>query len=195
MTRGRAVLVVLVLGVAGFGLSALPWASAPLDTVLTDDSVRISGGGASPAISAASLAVLATGLAVALGGRWVVRLCAAALVVLGGVLGSAAVSFVLDPRPRLLSAAGEASGVREIAGAPTLTPWPYVTALLGVLVVAAAVPVLRVPTTATPGRRFERPAGPAAAGPGAPRADGRVQAMDDWDALGRGEDPTAPERG
>lgn len=196
LTRSRVVLVVLVLGVIGFGLSALPWGSASVPTVLAEQTVTVSGGEAAPATTAASLAVLATGLAVAIGGRWVARLCALALLLLGGLLGASAGDFLVDPEPRLLTAAAQLSGVREIVGEPATTPWPYLTVVLGVGVVAAAVLVLRVPTTTAPGRRFER-AGEG--GPVTPRTaeqthrDERVRAMDDWDALGRGEDPSTGE--
>ncbi len=113
------------------------------------------------------------------------------LVVLGGALGAAAVGFLSDPRPRLEAAAAQVTGVRDVVGEAQLTPWPYVTVALGVLVVATAVLVLRIPA-ASAGRRFERSAAPDAAQPDDDR-DERVRAMDDWDALGRGEDPTSPD--
>lgn len=194
VTRGRAVVVVLLLGVVGFGLSALPWGSAAVATVLAEQTVSVSGAAAAPVTTAVSLAVLATGLAVAISGRWVARLCAVVLVALGGLLTAASVGFLLDPEPRLLAAAAAVTGVRELAGDLALTVWPYVTAVLGLLVAASAVLVLRIPTTAA-GRRFERAEGVSApdTAPG-PAKDDRVQAMDDWDALQRGEDPTATEQ-
>lgn len=221
MSRGRVVVVLLVLGALAFALSVLPWVSAQVPTVLAERTITVSGGGAAPATTAAALAVLATALAVALGGRWVLRLCALAVAGLGALLAASAVGVVLDPLPPVLTAAAAAAGVRDITGDPSLTVWPYLTAGLGLLVAAAAVLVLRVPTTtAPPGRRFERgplPAAPSqggtappapadatvtdtsAADPGPPGGeaptarDERVRAMDDWDALGRGEDPSAPE--
>ncbi|QDB79167.1 hypothetical protein FE251_07110 [Georgenia wutianyii] len=192
MSRGRVVLAVLVLGVLGFALSALTWGSTEVPTVLAQRTVTVSGGDASPVTTAASLAVLATGLALALGGRWVTRVCAGALVVLGGALGAAAIGFLRDPRPRLETAAAQVSGVRETLGTPEVTAWPYLTIALGALVAAAAVLVVRIPTVQA-GRRFERTAGQDAAGD--PERDERVRAMDDWDALGRGEDPTARDHG
>ncbi|WP_413450154.1 Trp biosynthesis-associated membrane protein [Georgenia phoenicis] len=192
-SRGRVVVLVLVLGAVAFGLSVLTWASAPVPTVLAERTVTVTGGDAAPATTAAGLAVLATALALALGGRWVSRLCAVALVALGALLAASAVGFLLDPQPPLLAAAATVSGVREISAAPSVTPWPYLAVLVGVLVAACSVLVLRMPTTAG-GRRFERP---AAAGERpvtlADAPDERVRAMDDWDALGRGEDPTEPE--
>jgi len=187
LSRGRAVVLLLVLGVVAMGLSLLPWARATVPTVLGEQTVTVAGSDAAPATTAAGLALLATGLALALGGRWVIRLAAAAAAALGLVLGGSALQVLLDPEPRVLSAAGEASGVRQIAGSVSITPWPYLVLVLGALVLVAAVLVARVPVTAA-SRRFERPSAPSA-------PTGRVRAMDDWDALGRGEDPTEREPG
>ncbi|MCM3659842.1 Trp biosynthesis-associated membrane protein [Georgenia satyanarayanai] len=197
VSRGRAVVVVLVLGAVTFGLSLLPWASATVPTVIAEQTVTVTGGDAAPATTATGLAVLATALAVALGGRWVSRLCAVALLALGALLAAAAVGFLLDPRPPLLAAAAAVSGVREISAEPSTTLWPWLAVAAGVLVAASAVLVLRAARTATAGgRRFER--APAVGErprptPDAEARDERVRAMDDWDALGRGEDPTEPE--
>ena len=186
------VLVVLVLGVLTFGVGTLPWARATVPTVLADRAIAVSGGQAAPAVTAVGLAILATGLAVAIGGRWVTRLGAAALVALGVLLVGSVVTFLLDPRPRTLTAAADVSGVREIVGEPSLTPWPFLAVVVGVLVVLAAVLTARVPV-ATATRRYERAANTASTPPAT--QDDRARAMDDWDALGRGEDPSTPDDG
>ncbi len=183
-SRGRAVVLLLVLGAAAIGLSLLPWARATVPTVLGEQAVSVTGGQAAPATTAAGLALLATGLALALGGRWVIRLAAVAVGALGLVLGGAAAQVLLDPEPRVLTAAGQVAGVRQISGAVSLTPWPALTLALAAAVLVTAVLVARVPAT-TADRRFERTE-PAGQSP----PTGRARAMDDWDALGRGEDPT-----
>ncbi|HLV05499.1 Trp biosynthesis-associated membrane protein [uncultured Georgenia sp.] len=191
VTRGRVVLAVLVLGALGVGASALPWASVTVPTVLGQSTVSASGSEMQPVTTAASVAVLAAGLAVSLGGRWVVRVGAAAVALLGLLLAVTTVGFLRDPVPPLRGVAAQATGVAEITGAPSLTVWPYLTAALGVAVAVAGVLATRITTTPA-GRRFER-AGGAPSAQTAP--DARVQAMDDWDALGRGEDPSAPDHG
>ena len=196
MTRGRAVLVLLVLGVAGFGLAALPWLNLTVPTVIARQEVGVSGSTAVPVISAASLAVLAAALAVAIGGTWVRRIAGAALIVLGLLVSATTVRLLIDPEPVARSAASAVSGVAQIDGGITVTPWPYLTVVLGVLVAAGGVVVLTARSWTSPVRRYERGgrAGAPAAAP-APAAEPRVQAMDDWDALGRGEDPTEPDQG
>lgn len=192
LNRGRAVVLVLAAGAATMGLSMLTWARAAVPTVLGEQTVSVTGGEAAPATTGAGLALLATGLALSLGGRWVIRLAAVAVGALGLVLGGSAAQVLLDPEPRVLNVAGEVAGVRQLSGTVSITPWPYLALALAVLVLLAAVLVARVPVTAA-SRRFERAdaAGPAQTAP----PTGRVRAMDDWDALGRGEDPTDSEPG
>ncbi|MEE6280833.1 Trp biosynthesis-associated membrane protein [Georgenia sp. MJ170] len=201
MTRGRAVLALLVLGVVGFGLAALPWLELTVPTVIARQEVGVSGSTAVPVIGAASLAVLAAALAVAIGGTWVRRIAGVALVILGLLVAATTVRLLIDPEPVARAAASAVSGVAQIEGDITVTPWPYLTVVLGVIVAAGGVLVLAARSWASPVRRYERgsaagtpaPAGTAAAP--TPAAEPRVQAMDDWDALGRGEDPTAPDQG
>lgn len=192
LNRGRAVVLVLAAGAVTMGLSLLPWARATVPTVLGEQTVSVTGGEAAPATAAAGLALLATGLALALGGRWVTRLAAVAVGALGLVLGGSAAQLLLDPEPRVLGVAGEVAGVRQISGTVSITPWPYLALVLAALVLLVAVQVARVPATAA-SRRFERTAAAEPAQPAPPT--GRVRAMDDWDALGRGEDPTDHEPG
>lgn len=193
MTRGRTVMALLALGVAGFGLAALPWLKLTVPTVIAQQDVDVSGTTAAPAVGAASLAVLAVALAVAIGGTWVRRIAGVALVGLGLLLAVTTVQLLLDPEPAALAAAGTVSGVSRIVGDPSLTPWPYVTVLLGVAVAAGGVLVLTARSWATAARRYERAT--AAPTPDTSATAPRVRAMDDWDALGRGEDPTAPDHG
>lgn len=197
LTRGRSVLLALPLAGLLLAVGWAPWASAPVATVLGAETVSVSGGEALPGVLGAALVVGAAALALGIGRR--------AGAVLGGValLGAAVVAtgsiagFLRDPERPLRAAAGEVSSVPELAGPAQVTAWPslalalaVLTALTGVLVVLAAPH-----WTTTAGRRFERqPSGAARRGPvsEASRAsDDRTRAMDDWDALARGEDPTA----
>lgn len=193
LTRGRVVVAVLVLGALALGASALPWASVAVPTVLGDSTVTVAGAELEPVTTAASVVVLAAGLAISFGGRWVGRLAAFAVALFGGLIATMTVNFLRDPLWPLRRAAAQVGGVPEIVGEPTFTVWPYVTVVLGAALVGAAVLAFRLPTTVT-GRRFERP-GAAAPRPPRDERDARAQAMDDWDALGRGEDPSTPEQG
>ncbi|MBK5249271.1 MAG: Trp biosynthesis-associated membrane protein [Actinomycetales bacterium] len=199
LTRGRAVVLVLLVGVALLGSTLGTWVSAPVSTAIAADVVRVPGSDAAPVIPSAGLVVLAAGLAIGLSGR-VVRILAAVAVALGGALSAfAAVELVRHPVRVAESAAGDVTGVRALDGVVSLTPWPYVAIVLGLVALAlgVALPFL-MGRWALVGRRYEREPGAAADGGGAP-SPGRsvagsrvehVRAMDDWDALSRGEDPT-----
>jgi hypothetical protein len=202
--RTAAVAVLVVLGGALLATSAAPWLLVPVSTAIAEATVSVPGSAAVPAVPASALVVLAGGLAVAIAGR-VARVVAAVVVAGAGLLAAvAAVRFVADPAAAALAASAEATGLRELAGAPSVTPWPVVTAGLGGLAALAAVTVAlgsRRWASGAGGRRFERaaPDGGASsgetaragsAGTEAEPADVRTRAMDDWDALSRGEDPT-----
>lgn len=203
MTRGRLVLALLVLGVAGFGLAALPWLQLTVPTVIARQDVDVAGTTAVPVVGPLSLAVLAAALAVAIGATWARRVAGVVLVVLGALMAAMTVRLLLDTEPTAITAALAVSGVPQIDGEVTVTPWPYLTVLLGVVVAVGGVLALLVRPPATAGRRYERgPATGAAGTAGAPAPatgtaaeEPRVRAMDDWDALGRGEDPTDPDHG
>ena len=90
----------------------------------------------------------------------------------------------------------------ELPGQPTgtdavarLTAWPVLTALGGgLLLLAGALTVARGRSWAALGQRYEAPAGAAAASgsaPALPRTDGPLGDRGLWEALDRGEDPTA----
>lgn len=196
MTRGRLVLSLLLLGVAGIGVGALPWLRITVPTVIARQDVDVSGTDAVPVLTAVCLAVLAAGLATAIGGVWLRRVAGVAAVVLGVLVAASSIALLLDPEPAALTVAGEVSGVAQIEGAVATTPWPYVAIVLGLAIAAAGVLVTLSRASSAASRRFERDAAAAAPGPEARgQADPRVQAMDDWDALGRGEDPTAGSAG
>jgi hypothetical protein len=155
--------------------------------VVGREDVAVSGTAAAPAVPAAALVVGAAALALGLGRRVAAALGGLVLVAAAVMVISAVVGFLADPEPALLGAAADLTGVRELAGDAAVTVWPWVTATLGVGV--AAVGALAVVSSSgwqRAGRRFERDDTPR------PATDPRTRAMDDWDALGRGEDPTQP---
>ncbi|MPV38959.1 Trp biosynthesis-associated membrane protein, partial [Georgenia subflava] len=133
-------------------------------------------------------------LAAALGRRIGAVLAGLVLVGAAALVAASTVGFLSDPAAPVRSAAAELSGVPELDGAATTTPWPALAIVLAVaLLVLGVVTLVASRRWQAAGRRFERdtPApGPRSA---ASRAtDDRTRAMDDWDALGRGEDPSQP---
>lgn len=204
--RHHAVWAGLLLSVLALGLTAARWAFAPVAGVLEEQVVAVTGVSVAPALTGlAALAVAAT-LLLALAGPVLARISGVVLAVAG--LGLALVPPLADPRAALESAAADTVGTPELAGdvATTLAPWGVTLTGAALAVLGLAV-ALRAGTWPRVGRRFERSAAPtipaaesgaATAVPGAAtsadvaRAD-RERALDAWEALERGEDPTAPE--
>jgi hypothetical protein len=191
--RGRAVLIVVVLGLALFGLTLPAWAHGVAPTTVGTEAVTVGGADAAPGVASAGLVVLVAGLVLGLAGA-LARVLAVVGVIAGGALAAVSAGlFLADPERSMLRAAAEATGVRRLEGGVTVAPWPTVALVVGVLAVVTgvALPFL-AGSWQRVGRRYERGAGAASAQPGrqAPRTS-RGRAMDDWDALSRGDDPSS----
>ncbi|GAA4422307.1 hypothetical protein GCM10023169_16500 [Georgenia halophila] len=198
--RSRVVLAALALGALLLAAGSATWASGQVLTVLGEQDVAVSGTTAAPGLVAAALVVAAAALAVAIGRRVGAALGGLAMVGAASVVVAVVTGFLSDPAAPLRASAAEVSGVPRLAGTVTVGVWPYVTLALAVLAAAAGVlAVVAGRTWGGAGRRFERPAagvGSAGARSAVGRAgDARTRAMDDWDALGRGEDPTQDAEG
>ncbi len=201
LTRSRLVLSVLALAALLAGSGSPAWARAHVTTVLGPEPVSVSGTTAAPALAATALVAGAAGLAVALGRR--VGALLGGLALLGSAVAVVAVvsGFLSDPATPVRRAAGEISGVPELTGAVDVTSWPYLTFVLAAALALAGVGIIALSGRwSATGRRFERarpvPEELARGGAAQPSSlaretDERHRSMDDWDALGRGEDPTA----
>lgn len=182
MTRARSVGLVLVLAAVLGALTAAPWVVATARTVLEPTLVVIvAGGHAAPAVGAAALVVGAAGLALALAGR-VGRVLAAGAVVVVGVLAClAAASVIADPHAVALAAAPVSTGGAAQVDSARATAAVWSVVVVSALTVGAGAWVARSARTwPATSRRHE----PVAADP-APDDRGL------WDAMSRGEDPTA----
>lgn len=194
MTRFRLARVPAMLTLAGLGValllvSLLPWLSGTQTTPTGVLPVRPNGLAALPAVPSVAVVIALAGIALGLAGR-VLRVLAALGAALVGALGGVAVLGLLrEPDAALLTAAGEITGVAAIDGDAALTPWPVLALILclATVLVGLALPFV-IGDWSRVGRRYER--GPQAAASRAPRTTARGRAMDDWDALSRGEDPT-----
>lgn len=193
-SRGRWVLIVLVLAAAAGASSAGPWVRWWGTNALGDFAVTVSGATAAPVVPATALVLAAAGAAVALAGRigrWVV----VAVVALGGLaLAGASGAVLVDPWNHVRDAVAAATGVDHVSDQAEATAWPWVAVVVGLLVVLAAVGLARGSAAwSAPDRRHEIDgAGPGerpARSPEAP-AGGAPDERDDWDALTRGSDPS-----
>ncbi|MFS0867384.1 Trp biosynthesis-associated membrane protein [Microbacterium sp. 179-B 1A2 NHS] len=189
--RTIAVLAVMAGGAIGIIGSTQPW----LDVTLRDGAqlaLAVPGASALPVLAPLSLAALALGLALTIVGR-VLRYAFAALglaLSLGLGVGAFRIAATrpVDAVAAEVTDATGLSGLDGIGGIVTsvsATPWPAVTGAASVLILAGSLLVLatahRWPGS---GRKYRQDAPPARA------ADGPRDAIDSWDGLSRGEDPT-----
>ncbi|MBI9114936.1 Trp biosynthesis-associated membrane protein [Sanguibacter suaedae] len=205
-TRRTAVLSGVLLGGAAL-LSAVPaWITTTSSTALGEEvSVTVTGTQAAPGVTAAALVVLAASLALGLvgrAGRWVVL----GSVALGGlVVAASAVLVVTDPQGPARSAVAEVTGVVGPVGEVDVGVAPFLTVVLGVLlVVLATAAALGAGRWDGRSRRYDAAPGVGAtpvaaessegavrsAGSREPAGDAVLDERDAWDALTHGDDPT-----
>ena len=156
--------------------------------LLPDRQVAVAGTDLAPGLRALGLVGFAGVLALA-ASRGRGRLLVGLVLLLTGVGALAVTARLLAAglgELALGTTAVRDAGPADGAGAdPTL--WPYVTALGGLLLALAGLLVmLRGPRWAGLGRRYDAPTAAPAPEPAAPVAE-----RDLWEALDRGEDPTA----
>jgi uncharacterized membrane protein (TIGR02234 family) len=187
-SRGRAVGTLVALGAAALGATVPVWVRTTVSTALEPDvAVEVAGTTAAPAVSAAALVVVAAGLVLAIAGRIARWLALAVAALAGALVAASAVAVLADPVPTATAGAADAAGVTDLTSPVALTPWPWLAAAVGVLVVVAAVlAALGAPAWAATSGRHER-ADVAGEKPARTEPD----AHDDWDALSRGTDPSA----
>jgi uncharacterized membrane protein (TIGR02234 family) len=194
--RSTSVLATLVAGAAGVIASTQTWVHLALTGGATSD-VAVPGATIVPVLAPLSLAVLALGAALSIVGR-VLRLVFGALTVLIAVVLGTLVAPLLFGVPasavapsitEVTGIAGDAA-VGDLIASMSTTVWPFVAALA--VAVLAATGVFVTVTGArwpTGGRKYE-----AAARRAARRtSDGPLDAVDSWDDLSRGDDPTTPQ--
>jgi hypothetical protein len=191
--RMIAVLTALLAGVIGIVSSTQTW----LDVTVTggvSDSLTVSGAAAIPVLAPLSLATMALGAALSIVGR-VLRYVFGALMLAIAVtllVLTARVAFA-HPVDAVAAAVTTATGIAgdAVAGlvvAIAATPWPVVTLLAWVLLLASGVfTVATAHRWRGSGRRYRTGGRRHAV-----REDQPLDAVDSWDDLTRGDDPTAP---
>ncbi|PJJ72266.1 tryptophan-associated transmembrane protein [Diaminobutyricimonas aerilata] len=169
------------------GLALLSWTQTWFEVALDDGAVTVAGDQAAPALAAFGLAGLALVAALALAGPFFRFVLGALQAVLAGCVLLSAGLALGAPVRTVAGAVTEQTGVAGTDAVLSLiasvqpTAWPAVTIAVGILGVLAG---LAVAATARrwPGqtRRFSR----------MESADAPRGAVDDWDALTGGDDPT-----
>jgi len=202
MTASRRIKPILILAViAASGLALLAWTQVWASVRLAADGdpqqvLDVTGTIAAPGLTALALAGLALAGALTIAGV-LIRIVLGLLEILLGVsvILSAALALT-DPIGASAAAVTTATGIagtdstRSAVSSAALTVWPYLALAAGILMVAVGV-VICVTARRWPGptKRYEttrfEPVTDAATGQTRPR-----DAVDDWDGLTRGDDPT-----
>jgi len=196
--RLLAVLTTLFVGALSLISSTQTWLIAVLDDGARHE-LMVTGAAAVPVLAPLSLAVMALGGALSIVGLVLRYAFGVLTVAIAGLIGFLSGQIVFTtPISAVASTVTAATG---ITGAETVdalvaevlpTAWPALTFVLALLLLAAGVFVLVTARRWTrTGRRYESDAAtPAEAGAEAP-ASRPFDAIDSWDDLSRGADPTA----
>ena len=190
--RARPIAVLGLLAAGGIGVLSATQTWLTATRIDGGAPIEVSGGAAMPLLSPLSLAVLALGAVLAIVGP-VLRRIVAVLAAAAGVLlawMTAPIAFA----PSLATAASTVTETTGLAGddaiagiVATLEPsaWP-VAALVGwlVLLLAALFALVTAGRWRAGGRRFRTDEH------GPHNDEGPIDAIDSWDDLSRGSDPT-----
>lgn len=189
--RGRSIAVLGFLAAGGAGVlsSTQTWLIAARHDAA--EPILVTGAQALPLLTSLSLAVLALAAVLAIVGpvlRYVLAALGAAIGILLGwstldLLVNRPLSAVAATVTELTGLAGDAA-IADLVDAVQPTAWPVI-ALVGwvVLIAGAVFVVLTARGWKSGGRRFRTDAD-------ATKASGPVDAIDSWDELSRGTDPT-----
>ena len=189
MKRRESLLTILALAVGAVGIVVAYGATWIIATVpvfvgqpVPTTQESLSGSAMIPLGSAAGWVALASAGGVIATRTWGRRLVGAVAGIAGAVAGIGAITFIAG-RDALIDAAIDAGEIGSIQA----NAW-WLLAFLGglVVMVAGSWTLLRGSTWSSLGRRYERPGGTG--DPATPEGTDRVEL---WDALDRGEDPTA----
>lgn len=192
--RTLAVVASILGGAIAIVASTQTWLTADL-RVGAAEPLAVAGAAAFPLLAPLSLAALALGLALTIVGRLLRYLFGALATAIGATLLIGAFRIGIErPIDAVASAVTEATGlsgesaIADLVASIGVTPWPFIAALGGVIVLVGGLLTL---STAhlwrSGGRRFRRDDDEAVSAPGSRPHD----AIDSWDDLSHGHDPTA----
>lgn len=206
--RLLSVVVTVLCGALGVISSTQTWLTVELADAARHV-LEVPGASALPVLAPLSLAVLALGAALSIVGLVLRYVFGALAVLIGAVLAWLTARVVIEhPVSAVASVVTESTGiagessVAKLVAAIDTTAWPIVALVVWlVLIVAGAFVLATAHSWTRTGRRYrtdDAARGATAASP-ASRASGGARphdaagsrAIDEWDDLSRGEDPTA----
>jgi hypothetical protein len=189
MTATRMKLLLLLAGIAFSALTLLAWTQEWFALTLLDGAVlSVAGEIAAPALTALALTGLVLVGALSIAGPFFRVILGSLQALLGFTVGLSAVIAIANPLTSSAAAITAATGVSGASAGEQVdvvagTAWPWVALVAGALLVVTGILVVAT------ARRW----------PGATRkyqavrltgVDGTRTAVDDWDALSGGDDPT-----
>lgn len=197
--RGTLLAATVLLAALVFLAWSQPWFTLELSATSGDPApLEIRGDVAAAALAPLALTVLAIVAALALAGPALRTVFGVLEALIGACVVAVAVVALTAPVAASATAITEVTGVggadsvAELVTRVTVSAWPLVAIVLGVLI---ALVGLLVAFTArswpVSGRRYSRTRIEAADGPSAEPASDPVA---EWDALSDGDDPTTPSR-
>ena len=188
----------ILLGAAvGVISSTQTWLTVTLASIESEE-LSVAGADALPLLAPLSLAALALGAALTIVGRVLVYVFGMITAAVGAILAAASVRIAANaPVESVASTVTDATGITGLVAVGDLvadaapTVWPGVTVAAAVLITASGVFTLATAHRwAGAGRRY-RSASASEDASGAGRDPSRPRdAIDSWDDLSRGEDPT-----
>lgn len=182
----RVMLGSLAVSAAAF-LTTLPtWIRAEVSTVVSTSTLEISGADAASTVSALALVALVASLALRLAGPLVRKLLALVLVGAGLGLALAAVGVNADPQAASLAQVSALTGTNAPANSYELTSLPLLAAACGALLALVGGWAFAATSYWRTGGKYDRSAARAARLAQTQRPD----AIDAWDSLTEGKDPT-----
>ncbi|GAA1988486.1 Trp biosynthesis-associated membrane protein [Microbacterium pumilum] len=195
--RLLAVVVVLATGAVGIISSTQTWLTVVLGGAAAH-TLEVPGAAAIPVLAPLSLAVLALGGALSIAGLVLRYLFGALTVAIAALLAWLTASVAITrPTSAVASSVTDATGITgegavgDLIAQVDATAWPFVALVGWIALVAAGVFVLATAHRwRGSGRRYRTDA-PVASGASATAGSRPHDAIDSWDDLSRGEDPTA----
>lgn len=194
LSRAAATVTTALLGAVVLVTTLPTWVRATTRTATGDLPVTVAGTSAAPGAASVGLVIIAAALVLGLAGKAVRVIALVGIIAANLAAGATVVMFLAQPEVVAASAAAELTSVRAINTPVTVTWWPYLSlAVLAIGIATSGWLLTHLGTWQAVGRRYE-PAARAEAETPVPASDrqtrSRRQAMDDWDAISRGEDPT-----
>ncbi|MDD7929605.1 Trp biosynthesis-associated membrane protein [Microbacterium thalli] len=200
--NGRSRMLAVLAAVLGGGLAVIGSTQPWLEATLRDGAhavLPVPGTEALPLVTPLGLAALALGLALSIVGPVLRYVFGGLGIVIGGALLVESVRIALTTPPAaVVGVVAETTGLSGVAAVEALvstitaTAWPVITAV-GALLIAAGgvVTLLTARSWRSTARRYRTDAATEAARPRGSRPHDSHDAIDSWDDLSRGSDPTA----